>query len=532
MQIHSPAVLSPRCVNLRHAALACWLPIALLAFQSAAAQDGREQLRFTIEVDLGKERGQSFGSLFEARDANGRLVAGAGFQDVYNTRFRTDRHTLQFFVRPESRDEQFTLERLPHPDLDCGVYLFDLDEQLYAWSSVRGNSVRRWDAESGEWVNELPPGVESLATGDGACRVGDGILVFSGNAAAYDGRQILAPPETGQRYNFYYALGHLCFYYYNGDEAHPACDVYACPWTPGEGPINLDDAHAVRVKFGREVPFAWGQWEDQIVTVSNWGGIYVFEAGVWKTTLEASEKSSYQVYSMLRWYDRALLAQYPSGHVFQYQGEEAVEIEGWPPRLPGVSPSARECQSLSIYRGELFAGVWPWAEVWRYDRDVEQWHSLGRMFTHPEITDETVHPYEAEAERFNLVLNHWGQRATSMVPLGDALYIGTSTKGTSEWDERYDFLTEDQRREYGSVLRLTMPGNLAAQIEWKDGPIQLDFIARADGLEIQQDGRTLARSNFNETVELATDDLTLNWGDGIFGPLRGDMTEHEFKVGD
>ena len=529
MQVSAPFLPDTRCSTGRFAMLACALLSPLAAAETAVAQNGTESLRFTVEVDLGEDRGQSFGSLFEARNADGRLIAGAGFQDVYNTRFRTDRHTLQFFVRPQSDKEQFTIERLPHPDLGCGIYLFDLDEQLYAWSYVHGSSARRWDEESGEWLDEIPPGMDKVGSGDGAMRVGNGLLVFSGSAASYNEKQILTPPVSGVRYNFYYALGHLCFYHYNGDETDPVTEIRACAWTPGDDAIDVKNASVLRAKYGRETPFAWGQWEDQIVTISNYGGIHVFEDGDWNTSLEASDQTSYQVYSMLRWYDRALLAQYPSGHVFDYRGEDAVEIEGWPPRLPGVSPSARECQSLGIYRGELFAGVWPWAELWRYDS--QQWHSLGRMFTHPEITDETVHPYEAEAERYDLVLNHWGQRATSMVPLGDALYVGTSSKGTPEWEDRFDFLTEEQRREYGSVLRVRMPGNLAAQIDWKDGPTRLEFIATPDGLEIVQDGTRIARSMIQDDLSFETSDLTVDWGEGIFGPLRGDLHEHELSHG-
>ena len=63
------------------------------------ATDKSATASVSVTVDFGQDAGQSFGTLFEARDATGRIVGGAGFQDVYNTRFRTGRHTLQFFVR-------------------------------------------------------------------------------------------------------------------------------------------------------------------------------------------------------------------------------------------------------------------------------------------------------------------------------------------------------------------------------------------------------------------------------------------------
>lgn len=485
-----------------------------------------DEVTFSVELDLGTDLGQSFGSIFEARNGKGRVVAGAGFQDVYNTRFRSDRHTLQFFVRPADDNNRFTISRLPHPDLDCGVYLFDLDEQLYAWSSVRNNSVRRWRAKEKEWRAELPTGAAAIRSGDGVMRLGKGRLVFSNNAVTYNDQQVLSGPKNGRDYNYYYAHGHLCFFRRVSGESGDETSVYACPWTPNEaGAVDLSRAVILKTKYERETPFAWGQFKKQILTVSNMGGIYVFDTSEdgsqWRTVLEPDNTVSYQVYSILHWHDRLLLAQYPTGNIFEYRGKQATRIEGWPPKLPGVSSSARECQTLSIYRGDLLAGVWPWAEVWRYDRDAKNWHSLGRLFTHPELTEKRTHPYEAEAKRLGLVTNHWGQRVTGMVPLGDSLFLSTSSKGTYKWDDRHDFITEEQRREYGAVLKMRMPGNLAAQIKWTDRPIRLEFVVSPKQISIRQDGKQIAAANLDDDFTVDLSELKVNWGEGVFGPLVG-----------
>ena len=504
------------------------LAAILIGLPPAAAD---ETATFQVKLDLGKDRGQSFGSIFEARNASGRVVAGAGFQDVYNTRFRGDRHTLQFFIRPNSDDDRYTVTRLPHPDLDCGVYLFDLDRELHAWSSARGNLVRRWDRESGTWHPGQPSDLGQMRSGDGAVRLGTGYLKFSDNRASYNDRVILKEPAVGSYYNFYYAQGRLFFYHAHRAGSGGFTKVYACPWTP-ESPngIDLSTAIILKTKYDRETPFAWGQFNDQVITVSNMGGIYVFEDSKWRTALEADDKVSYQVYSMLYWHDRLLLAQYPTGNLFEYQGREAKRIEGWPPKLPGVSPSARECQTLSIYRGDLLAGVWPWAELWRYDRDAQRWHSMGRMFTHPEISDATVHPYEVQAKQHRLVANHWGQRITGLVPLDDSIFISTSAKGTARWEDRYDFLTDDQRRQYGAVLRLRMPGNLATQIKWKDRPIQLTFRVSPKSLTILQDEIELATTDLEDDFSVDFSGLQVNWAQGVFGPLRGELVESRFSI--
>ena len=53
------------------------------------------QIDVSVTVDFGEDVGRNLGTLLEARDADGRLVFGAGFAGLYNTFFRMDRWTLQ-----------------------------------------------------------------------------------------------------------------------------------------------------------------------------------------------------------------------------------------------------------------------------------------------------------------------------------------------------------------------------------------------------------------------------------------------------
>ena len=73
---------------MRHARQRAAMASLLLAL-CAHAQDAALEVRLTI--DLGKDIGQNFGTLFEARDANGKAVAGAAFRtlcSVHGTRKR------------------------------------------------------------------------------------------------------------------------------------------------------------------------------------------------------------------------------------------------------------------------------------------------------------------------------------------------------------------------------------------------------------------------------------------------------------
>lgn len=504
--------------------------VFLLMLSNALDTIAKEPIAtYSIQVDLRKDLGQSFGTLFEVRNKKNQVIAGAGFLDVYNTRFRSDRHTLQFFVRPEHNAKHFSIERLAHPDLDCGIYLLDMDQNLQAWSRVRNNSVRLWKPDTKKWTDAPIPRTGRVLSGDGLMRLGNGILSFTSGKVAFNDRVILSPPETGNYYNFYYAHGRLFFYHTDRTEKEGFTKIYACPWTSdSKEPIDLKEATVMQAKYVGATPFAWGQYRNEVLTVSNYGGVYVFSDSQWKTLAEAQKGVSFQVYSMLNYHDRLLMAQYPTGELFEYRGKELKRLKGWPPKLPGVSSSSREAQTMAIYRGNLIVGVWPWAEVWRYNLDEESWHSMGRLFSHPELTDKTTHPYEAEAKKFGLVANHWGQRVTGMVPLGNSLMLSTSTKGTYQWFDKYKFLTDAQRREYGAVVQLHMPGNLATQIKWKNRPITLEFVVEKNRITIRQDGEVLAKTEFEVDNPGIFQEVTVKWGQGVFGALNGRVNSKSF----
>ena len=61
-------------------------------------------LSISATVDFGQDVGQNLGSLFQARDAAGKVVAGAGYLGAFNTDARSDRHALQVFVKPPGVD--------------------------------------------------------------------------------------------------------------------------------------------------------------------------------------------------------------------------------------------------------------------------------------------------------------------------------------------------------------------------------------------------------------------------------------------
>jgi len=488
-----------------------------------------EEITFKVVVDRGTDLGQSFGSLFETTSEDGSLTIVAGFQNCYNTRNRADRHALQFFIRPVDSQREFVVQALPRPNNLCGTYLYGRDEIVH---STYGG-LKAWDAMANNWH-----GLSDIGGTQETMRVGNGLLEFGDSTVKYDGQTALSGPQVGSYQLFFYANGHLCFYHVNrgagGYRAYQNDEdgfskLYACPWIPGEKEVDLAKAIVLTLPVVGETTFAWGQLGQQIVTGSNIGGFYVLEAERWRMLLEPNIKVSYQLYSSMTFQDRLLMGQYPTGRLFEYDGRAITDQAGWPPVLPGVSANAREAQTTVIYGGEPLVGVWPWGELWRYQPDSERWSFVRRMFDHPQLSDQIIHPYDVE-NRGNEVSNLWGQRVTSLVTSGPDLFVATSAKYPCEWVAgKFPFLAPDKWKSYGTVYRLTTPGHLGASTTWTSGPTTFELTLNENLMSITQDGKKLAETvvtgPLSKKSRAVSQLKSVRWGEGIYGRFTGPKLE-------
>ncbi len=324
---------------------------------------------------------------------------------------------------------------------------------------------------------------------------------------------------------------YYAFFYKNEEVEQPYTKLYAVPYVPGDGAVDLEKAVVLNLKYDRETPFAIGQLGNEIVNSSNMGGIYAFDGVRWKVLRASLEGVSFQLYSMLNWYDKLLMSQYPTGNLFIYDGGEVRHLKDWPPVMPGVSDRVREAQTTGFYGGDLYVGVWPWSELWRYDAHRDHWQFVKRMFRRPPITDEMNHPWEDRVVAYNeeydgdIVINEWGQRVTGLSPMGDALYLSVSAKGCPERDMRLAFLHDDEVwDEYRVVHRLKKPGHVSVPVVWREGPTTLLFTVGEAEISIKQDRKLLGSAPIRrEQVERVVKDAEVQWGYGMYGPLRAGL---------
>lgn len=484
------------------------------------AAAGDDQLHVTLRLDLGRDHGQGFGTLWEATNAHGKPMAGAGFLSAYNTQDRSDRRMLHVYVRTDGEDK-FTLERLPRPTTDAGTYLFGFDGKLFAKGrNALDSKLRVWRPDAQRWEVDgqtVPFGVQ----------IAGEVMAATARRVTFGDRTVLGlAPGQGALGEWYYAVGTLIVRHYDAEATPPVNELLAFDWQPAQRePLALERGVKLPFIYPREFLYAFGQPADRIVVVSNMGGVHVFEGRAWKTLRVADPKTSFQVYSTLNTAERLLLGQYPTGELFEFTDAGLRRMTGAPPVMKGVSGSAREAQTLAIYGGDVYAGVWPWGEVWRQSGVDAQWRFLGRLFTHPEPTDKTTHPYEEETKRLDPVLNRWGQRVTSLVPLGDSLYLSTSAKGPNPYEEKFTFLSGDKHLEYGAVYRYRKPGCLAVPMKWKEGPTTLEFQITPRRIEVRQDGELIGAVEWDEFHLARLDNLNVRQGNGAFGPFRGKSIE-------
>ncbi|MCA9448609.1 MAG: hypothetical protein KC931_15910, partial [Candidatus Omnitrophica bacterium] len=140
-----------------------------------------------------------------------------------------------------------------------------------------------------------------------------------------------------------------------------------------------------------------------------------------------------------------------------------------------------------------------------------------------------VHPNEEAAKEAGLVMNQLGQRLTSMVPFGDGLVMGTSWKGgeTVLDPKEIKGLTKEQLAEFGAPHFLEMPGNLEAVLPWSEEPVTLRFVVDDRKMAVFHEGEEIASAPFSAAIAEKLSEVKIQWGEGLFGLLKGNILDHK-----
>ncbi len=314
------------------------------------------------------------------------------------------------------------------------------------------------------------------------------------------------------RFLYYYSKGILTLYFGNPSR------IYVGSWSFDESaPIDLNLLKEYVIDGS---PFSFGTYKDELIIATNTGTLYSYEDGT-LNTIRASDGTSFQIYSMINVYDQLLMGHYPSGSLYIYDDRGLREFL---PRIPvpdTAREGQREAQTLTLFGGQLYAGIWPWGELWRLNFDTLQWHFVSRVFQSPEMSPFVDSPYEVEMAELDDEYNYWGQRIMNLVPFHDGLYVSTMNKrGRPYIPDQHTFLTPDALEEYGMISRISGPTHLTGPFEWRrDTTFRFKVVSGV--LYIYQD-RILQAVKEIPTLMSKIDKIeTIVTGEGVYGAFAG-----------
>ena len=252
-----------------------------------------------------------------------------------------------------------------------------------------------------------------------------------------------------------------------------ADQVAACPTAGGECKI-------ISI-FEGTFPYVFAENNGKVLAATNWGDVVIFDGTDWcrasrsEDTFRCDSNESMvteprrvQFYSSINYMGKTLIGEWPTGRLYEFDGEELRPNDYQPPFVTGER-LGYEAQSIAEYCGDLFVGYWPEGKIWRRDRSTGIWSMVVRLFSHPADTEPFIPYYDRPAD--GLPAAFYGQRVTALVPFGDSLYAATSNLGAWPVGYETEVLTEDEAAEYGMIYRLTIPG--CETIE----PVQTEFQA-------------------------------------------------------
>ena len=475
------------------------------ALVGAQATDVR--IRIRAEVQLERDIGQPFGTVFEALDKDGSAVAGGYFSDAYSMFGQTtERNRLNCYVIDDRTAPCSESILRPFPDIPASR-LIPLGGQLFAVPRMR-LSPGVLELKGSGWQASQSALQLACEGFGGAQEVAGQVLMFCKQGVMY-GKEIIFKPESGfeDKYFYYYADGVLIAFRYGDTDSGMRSLVRAFRWQPGQRSVSISDAFAAE-ELQIDYPLAFGTVCGRIVFALNTSPEVWALDGTFKRIFCGASGESWQAYCAMPFYDKLILGQYPSGSLFETDGT-SVKPFRFP--LPVLSDWPREAQCISVYRGELYAGLWPWGSVYRLRGS--KWECVFRVIPQVPIRDE-IAPYSTESERAGLVNNHWGQRVNSLVVHDNSLFASSMNKGGDPRGSAF----VNSASAYGSVTRYTLPGSLGTTLR-PGVTYEVEFsiskrfaILTVDGVVVD-----VCRGDFSAIAELKS----IVWGSGIGGKFRG-----------
>jgi hypothetical protein len=495
---------------------AAWLFVP--AWAANAADTGT--LTISATLHLPRDQGLPLGSIFEIKSPDGTPVAGAGFSHAMNTTHQGNSRVLTFFVRGNDERRIVDLGQ-PYSPADH-FFLLAIGRDLTAIPHYAGLGLppKRYDPATNSWEPLMLPG---HATGAGIASIqmiaGTPLLLRQDGAQLYYRTRLDVDPRWADKTGLDILFARDRLYLHAVDET--TSYFYICDWQPGQKSVRSCSEHELGEPTQLYTLFPADDRAGIYVTDRLGNTLHLSRAGL--ATVRATTGESYQVYAAIRYRDRVLLGQYPSGNLLAMPGHTPIAPAVG--HLPCSSQNQRELQSVAIHRGSLIAGVWPWGELWE-GVPGRDWRLVRRMFSHP-LQPCGEAPHEDVVTGSALDYNALGQRIFSITSWRHGVALATAAKNHAS-RAAFDLLAPDLSAEYGRVYALESDFELSCEVPGK-GRMTLSMRLSSEGMSILKDNRVLCERKVYEAGPFLAASPTITAGSGPWGRFAGRI--HNLAVG-
>lgn len=439
--------------------------------------------KVTIEVHSSLKPAESTisGTILSGYSKDNKLLFSAGFPLTWNTYSANQPGEIHLFVRTPNMDSPFSA--LPRTINNLhNAYLMKTNKNLLVFGMPGGGYSK---------IEQSPD-----------------------NQYVFNDKQISATPESFKNMGYAYSI----IYGNDGVGMLDACKL-----------TNPDICDKISIS-PPYVIFAYGGNERNTVAITNNGEVLFHNMQGWcrgektnggfKCNKNADSfllNKGLQLYSSVKTEYGTLLGDFPTGR-FWLLGDGILE----PTSLsPYSDPNAQniELQSVSLFCGNLYAGFWPYGEVWERHLDSGIWKKSLRLFSHPTNTKSGNVPYEYELRKLGNSPydsnRFFGQRATSMANYKNSLFVASGNLGA--WNQNIPkpaFMTDSQINEYGMVYSKTDSNCLTTVI---DGNIAMKITIDSNNIYVYNNGSEIASTKLHDFDIKQIDHFHI--GQGVFGPI-------------
>lgn len=488
----------------------------------------------TLNLNLDNDYGLDGGTLFEAYDEEGKLLAYAGFNNGVNTRSSTNRKILSFYVK--SKHDSVTVIDIdnPFPGIDeCGR-IFNVNNEL--WALNYKHEKKKFNPHTSQWEDVKNLKLNSIEYLIDVQKIQDSIIwvhlngIYLGNKPLY----IEELPEY-RVITFYANNGNVLIFRTTDDTTHNCRNLISVgklKWINNQPEIKIDTIYQGLCPLPWLAgAYCWGYQQNQFYVSTNSGHTYMLNSDslvvITERDIYDHVSEGWQAYSMINFRNKLLLGHYPSGKIFEINQNQIVtplNIYNVPIR-EDILAQEREAQTLAIYAGYLMCGLWPWGELYGYDINSNEWSWYQRFFKFPGYRKELTPFYDRILFNSGMPNNQWGQRITDLVPYDKYLVVNTGFKNVV-FEEDKKFLFPDEINQYGKVYLLQIPGQISSVINWKKNT-EFKFICNNGTMKIFQDGALIAENKIDASDKQV--DFQILPNNGIYGKCQYRVNSYKIR---